>query len=71
VLSGADKILSKVKEIMNDIPAEDISETELVIKITHSNIPTFEYIDLPGDAYLSFQYGRQDPQCCEQISRRA
>ena len=48
VLSSTDKILRKVEEIMNGLPAEDISETELVIKITRCNIPTFEYIDLPG-----------------------
>ena len=48
VLSSPDEILRRVEQVMSGLQADDVSETELIIKIKQCNIPTFEYIDLPG-----------------------
>lgn len=33
---------------MDLLPANDICETEMVVRIREHGIPTFEYVDLPG-----------------------
>ena len=48
VLRNTDEILARVEQVMSQLSANDISETEVVVKITDSDIPTFEYVDLPG-----------------------
>ena len=41
-------IYEKIINIMKSIPDDDISEDEIVVKISDVNLPTFEFYDLPG-----------------------
>lgn len=53
-----DGILELVESIMNQLPSDEISDTELVIDIKQPNIPTFTFIDLPGIRSFPAQLAR-------------
>lgn len=37
-----------IKELMSKIPGDQISENEIIVRISEPNVPTFELLDLPG-----------------------
>ena len=48
IIDNKNDIYKEVKTILDNISADDISENEITINITDSDVPVFEFYDLPG-----------------------
>ncbi|KAF5834941.1 P-loop containing nucleoside triphosphate hydrolase protein [Dunaliella salina] len=47
-LQDSSQVLGAVEGAMDKLPKDSICETEFVVRIRETGIPTFEFIDLPG-----------------------